>query len=125
MTGAEAAETLARRKGDGEEKHDRERQPEQETHLRRADRAERADQLALHRVAQRLRPDATSVTATNNSPRPSPSPLLAHLTPARAIANSAPEARAAEMAVYTEVTDEALTAFLAGYDLGRASSLKA
>jgi homoserine kinase type II len=28
------------------------------------------------------------------------------------------------MAVYTEVTDEALNAFLAGYDLGRASSLK-
>src|SRR5271169_4595186 len=28
------------------------------------------------------------------------------------------------MAVYTEVTDEALNAFLADYDLGRASSLK-
>jgi homoserine kinase type II len=28
------------------------------------------------------------------------------------------------MAVYTEVTDEALNAFFAGYDLGRASSLK-
>jgi hypothetical protein len=33
----------------------RERQAKQEAHLRRANRAERADQIALHRVAQRLR----------------------------------------------------------------------
>jgi hypothetical protein len=37
------------------EEHHRERQAKQEAHLRRAHRAERADQIALHRVAQRLR----------------------------------------------------------------------
>jgi hypothetical protein len=38
-----------------EEEEDRERQAEQEPHLRRADGAERPDEFALHRVAQRLR----------------------------------------------------------------------
>jgi hypothetical protein len=36
------------------EEHRRERQAEQESHLRRAHRSKRADQVALHRVAQRL-----------------------------------------------------------------------
>jgi len=37
------------------EKHQRERQAEQEAHLCGGHRAERAHQIALHRIAQRLR----------------------------------------------------------------------
>ena len=128
-------------------KNQRERQREQKTHMGRARRAQSANEIALHGVAGGLgggcadrenRPGPVQHPCDKNgrqAKRRHKSPQGLTLSGAVANTNSAlrqlaqPDSQMVRsigqiMAVYTEVSDDELTAFLAGYDIGPLMSCK-